>query len=150
MFDGENLLEPTAMALFSREGRTEKGRNEIARESGPDDTRAETEHVHIVVLDRLPRGIAVVADGGADAGKFVCGNGDAGAATAHDDAAIRVSIAQGCGHGFGAVGIIDGSGGVGSEVEHIMALGTEYSGKIAFHFEAGVVCGEGDAHGQLS
>ena len=138
------------MTLLAREGGVEKRCDEIGGKRGPDDTRSETENVHVVVLDSLPRGVAVVADGGADAGKFVGGNRHAGAAPAHDDAAVGASIAQRRGDRFSAVGIVDGSGGVGSEVEHIMTLGAQCGGKVAFHLEAGVVCGEGDAHGPLS
>src|SRR5262245_34352742 len=76
-FDGENLVEPAPMARFARECGGEENSNQVTGKCGPDDAGTETQDVHIVVLHRLPRGVAVVTDGRAHAWKFVRGNRDA-------------------------------------------------------------------------
>ena len=74
------------------------------------------------MLDRLPGGVAVVADGGADAGKFAGGDRDAGAAAADDDAAIDLAVADGGGDRLGDVGVVDGGAGMGAEIEDFVSL----------------------------
>ena len=62
-----DLLQPCQIATFSRRtSRREKRPHELAGERRADDLRAEAEHVHVVVLDALVRGVRVVADRGAD------------------------------------------------------------------------------------
>src|ERR1051325_9356686 len=92
------------------------------------------------------RGVGVVADGGADAGKLVGGNRDAGPAAAHDDAAIGVAVAQRVGDGLSRVGVVDRRRGVGAEVEDGVPLLPQDCGQIPLHFVAGVVGAEGQAH----
>jgi len=145
-FDGENLVEPAPMTLLARELGGKKNSNDVTGKRRPYDAGTEAEDVHVVVLHRLPRGITVVADGRAHAGKLVRGNRHAGTAAAYDEAAVYTSIAQRRRDRFGTVGIINGSGGVGSEIEHVMPLGFQRGRKIALHPEAGMVRSDGNTH----
>lgn len=134
------------MTIFARECRAKKDRNKVTGKCGPYDAGAETQDVHVVVLHRLPRGVAVMTDGRAHAGEFVRGDSDAGAAAAHDEAAVHTPIAQRRRDRFSAVGIINGSGRVGSEIEDVMPLRQQRGRKIALHFEAGVVGSNCNTH----
>lgn len=138
------------MPFLTRERGAKKRGNEVAGKRRPDNARTETEDVQIVVLHGLPGGVAVVAHGGADAGKLVGGDGDAGAAAAHDDPTVCAPIAQRRGNRLGTVGIVDRRRGVSAEVQHVVPLRAQRGCKVAFHFIAGVIRGKGDTHGQLS
>ena len=89
------------MAVLVRELCAEEGIDDLAGQRRSDNPRADAEHVHIVVLDGLMRGVSVVADGGADAWKFIGRNRHAGATSADDHAAVRVAIEDRLRHGFG-------------------------------------------------
>jgi hypothetical protein len=145
-FDGENLVEPASMTRFAGEFSGKKGSDEITCECRPYDAGTETEDVHVIVLHRLARGVAVVADGRAHAGKLVRRNRHAGTAAAYDEAAVDTPITQRRRDRFCAVGIINGSRRVGSEIEDIMPLGLQSGRKIALHLEAGVVGRNGNTH----
>ena len=62
------------MAILTGEPGRQKDRDQLGRDGRPDHPRTEAENVHVVVLDRLVRRIAVVADGGADTGELVRGD----------------------------------------------------------------------------
>ena len=109
IFDSENLVETAPVTLFARELGGKKDSNKVTRKCRPYDAGAETQDVHIVVLHRLPRGVAVVTDGRAHAGKLVRGNGHTGPAAAYDEAAVYTPIAQCHRDRLSAVGIINGS-----------------------------------------
>src|SRR3954454_15453012 len=80
-----DLEQPRHVALAAVEGRVQECGYELARERRADDLRAETQHVHVVVLDALVRAVGVVAHRRADAGHLARGDGraDAGAADEH-------------------------------------------------------------------
>ena len=58
IFDGENLVEPALMTCFARECGGKKDGNKITRKCLPDDASSETQDVHVVVLDGLPRALS--------------------------------------------------------------------------------------------
>ena len=120
---------------------------DLAGERGADDARAEAQHVHVVVLDRLMRGVGVVAHRRANAGELVRGNRDAGAAAADDDAALGLPVAQGVGDRFGGIGIIHRRGRMGAEIEDIVALLSQFCGQFLLQHIPCVVGTEGDSHG---
>ena len=146
VFDRENLVEPALMTLFAREFGGKKDSNQVAGKCRPYDARTETQDVHVVVLHRLPGGVAVVAHGRAHAGKLVRSNRHAGTAAAYDEAAVYTPIAKRGRDRFSAIGIVDGSRRVGSEIEHVVPLRPQHGRKIALHLEAGVVRGKRDTH----
>ena len=134
------------MTLFARELGGKKDSNNVTRECLPYDAGTETQDVHVVVLHRLPSGVTVVTDGRAHAWKLVRGNRHAGAAAAYDEAAVCTPIAQCRRDRLSAVGIINGSRRVGSEIEDVMSLRPQRGRKIALHFEAGVVGSNCNTH----
>src|ERR1041384_6132194 len=63
-----DLLQSSDAPLAAVERRGEVRAHELRGELGPHDFTTQAEHVHVVVLDALVRGVRVVADRGADAG----------------------------------------------------------------------------------
>ena len=57
-----DLLQSSDVTLAAVETCREEGAHELRRELAADHLRAEAEHVHVVVLDALVRGVGVVAD----------------------------------------------------------------------------------------
>ena len=88
----------------------------VARQRRANHARAQAQHVQVVVLDRLPRRVGVVAHRGANPGKLARRNRRAGAAAADHDAAIGLPVADRLGHRFRDVGIVHRRRGVGAEV----------------------------------
>src|SRR5436190_4001571 len=134
------------MARFARERRAQEGRDDVLRQRGADDARADAQHVHVVVLDRLVRGVGVVTHRGADAGKLVGGNRHAGAAATDDDAAVGVAVAQRLRDGLSRVGVVAGGGGVRPEIQHRVPFLAQNRSQIPLQFVAGVVGAEGQTH----
>ena len=139
IFDSENLVEPALMTRVAREFGAKKDGNKVSGKGRPDDAGTETQDVHVVVLDGLPCGVAVVAYGRAHPRKLVRGNRHTGTAAAYDEAAVCTPIAQRGRDRLSAVGVINGSRRVGSEIEDVVPLRPQRGRKIALHFEAGVV-----------
>ena len=71
---GVELLHPAAAILVCRELGGQEGRDQVAREPRPDDLSADAHDVDVVVLDRLVRGVHVVADRRADPFHLVRGD----------------------------------------------------------------------------
>ena len=103
---------------------------DLEGERRADDARAEAQHVHVVVLDRLMRGVGVVAHRGANPGKLARGNRDAGAAATDDDPALGLPVAEGHGDRFGGIGIVHRRGRMGAEIEDIVALLSQFCGQF--------------------
>src|SRR6476661_6501814 len=64
-----DLLQPTHVAFPTVEFGTKERADELTSQLRADHLGAETEHVHVVVLDALVGRVCVVADRGADAGE---------------------------------------------------------------------------------
>jgi hypothetical protein len=62
------------------------------RRLGPDDPRPERQHVHVVVLDALMRGIRVVADRRSDAAHLVDRDARADTRAADEDPTVRLTV----------------------------------------------------------
>src|SRR5688500_11445099 len=145
-FEPEDLVQPPQMPLLAGEPGAEKRRDEVERERGADDAGAETEHIHVVVLDRLVRGIRVVADRGTDARELVGRDRDAGAAPADDDSPLGLAVPQRRRDRLRGVGVIDRRCRVGAEIEHFVTLLGEPGRKLVLEKIAGVVGAQDDAH----
>ena len=114
------------MAVLAGEPGGEKGVCNLECERGADDARAKAQHVHVVVFDSLMCGVGVVAHRCAYAWELAGGDRDAGPAAAHDDAALGLPVAKGGGDRFGGIGIVHRCGGMGPEIEDIVALLSQF------------------------
>ena len=118
----------------------------VRASAGPITRDAEAQHVQVVVLDGLPRGVGVVAHRGANAGELARRDRRAGAAAADHDAAVGLPVADGLGHGLGDVGVVHRRGGVGAQVGDLVPALGQVAGQVPFHLESGVIGPNRDAH----
>src|SRR5918994_5888551 len=90
-FQLADFLQPLDVALAPVEARGEESADELDSELGADHLRAQAEHVHVVVLDALVRGVDVVADRCPNAGELAGGDRGADARAADEDSPVGVA-----------------------------------------------------------
>src|ERR1051326_3396186 len=89
-----DLLKPAHVALAAVEAGSEEGAHQLGRQFGADHLRAQAEHVHVVVLDALVRGVRVVANGRANPGDLARRHRSAHSRAANEDGALGVAAAN--------------------------------------------------------
>ena len=97
----------------------------------------------------LPRAVRVVTHRRANAGELAGRDRRAGAASAHDDAAVGLAVTEGLRDGFRNVGVVDRRRAVGAEVDDLVPGHGEVSRQIAFHLKTGVIGPDCNAHGEI-
>src|ERR1051325_1985125 len=102
-----DLLQSSAVALAAVEAGGEEGAHELARELDAHDLTTQAEHVHVVVLDALVRGVRVVADSRSDAGELARGNRGSDARAADEHAALGLAGADRLAELACLVGVVD-------------------------------------------
>ncbi len=110
------------MAFFASKLRSEKGMNALARDLDSDDTGAEHQHIHVVMLDALVGGVSVMTDAGANAANFVSGDAGADAAAADEDAAFGLAVENCAPDFFGVIGIVGWRGRICTDVDYLVTL----------------------------
>jgi hypothetical protein len=125
----------------------QKSIDELVGDIGADDTAAEHQHVHVVVLDALMRRVGVVANASADPRQLVDRDTGANAATANHDAAVGLAFDHGEADFFGVVGIIDGFGPVRSDIDRLVLAVGQMANQLLFELHTGMVGSHYDAHG---
>lgn len=122
LFEGVDLREPADVPHFMSKLCAQKGMNAFTGCLYSDDSRAKNQDVHVVMLDSLVSGVAVVAQSGANAAHLVGGHAGSDAAAADEHASFGLTVKHGAADFFGVVGIVHGSDGVGADVEDLVAL----------------------------
>src|SRR5205823_1292200 len=125
----------------------EERAHEVGAQARPDDLGAEAEHVHVVVLDALVRGVPVVADRGADARHLARGDRSADARSAHEHASLRAAGEDRLADLASLVGIVDPHGvGVGAEVDDLVAVRAQRLEDCIAKMDSAMIEGDGDVH----
>ena len=93
-FDLLHLLQSPRVAFFRTKARSEKGADNLLGERAADDPRPHAEDVHVVVLYALMSRVGVVAEARANSRKLVGSDRYADAATAHEEASLRLPRAH--------------------------------------------------------
>lgn len=127
------------MTLVAAEPRGKKCINQRLRQRRANDSGTETQHIHVVVLHALPRGVRVVAHRGANAGELARGDRRARAAAADHNAALGPRAEHSLGHNPGNVGVVDRGSGAGTDIEDLVTPAGQIGRKIAFHLKSGVI-----------
>ena len=146
VFQRDHLGEAAPMPRLAGEASVQERANQLAGELDADDTTAEHQHVHVVVLDALVRRIGVMAQSGANPGNPVRGHRCANAAPAEQDAALGPVLAQGSTDGLRIVGIVHRIGAVGAQVEDLAMLRGQESLHRLLQRESGMIRSYRDAH----
>src|SRR5215472_2392852 len=146
LFDAERLSQSTLVALLCRKARFQESRAQVLGQLNSDDARAQDQHVDVVMLHALMRGVAVMADPGADSRNLVGGYRSAYTASAEDDAAIAFAGEKALGYFLREVGIIDRRSATGARIFHRISVLTQEIDQGLLEFEAGVIGANGYAH----
>src|SRR5205085_9966141 len=110
-----------------------------------DETRADAEHVGIVVLAREPRRLFVPTERRADAVHFVRGNRDADAAAADDDATIHLAVCYGLADSRAEVWIVNTLQAVRALILDLKTEMLDLALRLLFRLKARVVAADGDS-----
>src|SRR5690606_21774489 len=111
----------------------------------------QAEHVHVVVLDTLVRGIGVVAQRGVNSRHLVGGDARADAAAAHHDPALYLTGNHRPRHRLGEIGIVDRAlGAVRAQVHNLVPLLAERPRQRFLQRKSGVVGGNCELHTMFS
>src|SRR6476469_5375783 len=89
LFQRRDLGEPPLVTLLMGESGVQEEPRQLTSQLDADHPRAEDQDVHVVVLDPLMGGVAVVAQPRADAGELVGRHRGADAAAADEHAALH-------------------------------------------------------------
>src|SRR6187551_2245943 len=146
---GEHLGEAPLVARLAAERRAEECDGALEARLGPDHTRAQGEHVHVVVFDALVRGISVVTDRRTDAAHLVGRHRGADARATDQDAAIRRAVLDRLAEALREVGVIVGRiGAVPAEVDQLVSETgrRETADQGVLHLRPRVIGREGDPH----
>ena len=134
------------MSRLAGEASVQECLHQLAGKLDTDDTTAEHQYVHVVVLDALVRRVGVVTQSGANPWNPVRGHRRANTAPAEQDAALGPVLAQGSTDGLGIVGIVHRIGAVGAQVEDFPIV----RGQEGFHrllkCKSGMIRTYRDAH----
>src|SRR3990172_5096303 len=141
-----HLVQAAAQTLLPLEAGAQERLHQLHRQRAADDARAQAEHVHIVVLHALARGVRVVAEGGADAAHLVRGDAGADAAAADDNATLGAPVNDRLADGAGVVRVVHGVGAVGADVQNLVAVTLERGRDLVLHLVSAVVGADDDAH----
>jgi PPK2 family polyphosphate:nucleotide phosphotransferase len=146
-FERTNLVEPSHVTWLPAESRAEKSGGQVARERFPDHTRTNHEQIHVVVLDALTRGIAIVADSRAHSVKLVGGDGRPHPASTYQNPAFGVAAGHRPSGHFGEIGIIIRRVvGVRSQIDDQVSPRLDLEFKELLQIEPGVIGGKCNAH----
>ena len=135
------------MPLFSSESGLKKCAHQFERECRADDARSKAEHIRIIVLNALMRGIRVVAEPCADAANLVRRNRSSDAAAAYKDAALAIASGHSRADCFGEVGIVVGGVSVVSaEIDDLVTEPSDFFDDEIVQSDSCVIGGDRDAH----
>src|SRR6516162_8344880 len=107
------------MPRLPTEAGVQEGANQLTGEFDADDSAAEHQHIHVVMLNTLVRRIGVVTQSGANTWNPVCSHRGANTASAEQDTALRPVLAQCSTNGFRIVGIVYRVGAIGAHIDDV-------------------------------
>jgi hypothetical protein len=93
--------------------------------SDADDPCADTEQIHVIVLDALVSGVRVMAQCGTDAGDFVCRDARSNAGSTHHNATLGCSTPYGFANETGDIWEVDWIEAMCAKVLDLMTLHAE-------------------------
>src|SRR6266550_3552781 len=142
-----DLSQTSDIALAAVEVGAEIGADEVRGERGADDFGAEAEHVHVVVLDALMRGVDVVTGRSADSRQLGGSDRGAHAGAADEDPPLGFAVPDHLADLARLVRIVDPLGGrVGAEINRLVAQCLELTENTIAQGYAAVVKGDCNPH----
>src|SRR5216684_5460648 len=148
-FQGFYFAQATHVAFFVCEFCAEERFYEILGQHWADDPRAEHQHIDVVVLHTLMRGIGIVTHAGTDTGQFVGGDAGADATAADEHAALGLVVEDRAADRFREIGIVRRVLVEGADVEHFVAQRAQQIARGYFQLKSRVVRANHDFHGRF-
>jgi predicted PurR-regulated permease PerM len=146
IFESRHLGEASPIPRLAGEASVQERADQLPGKLGADDAAAQHQHVHVIVLDALVRRVGVMAKSGTNPGYPVGGHRCANPASAEENAALRLVLAQGLADRLRVIGIVHRIGAIGAQVENLaMLLGQESLHRF-LQCESRMVRAYGDAH----
>ena len=136
------------MTAATKLGREEGGHNALVGGEVNEAAR-EADDVATVVLAEKMGKIGRLDGRGTDAGHFVGHDGHAKPGAADEHAAVSIAAGNRARNLVGIVGVIDGVGRVGAEVEHLVSKRAQVICKGSLLVEAAMIGSDGNAHGDV-
>ena len=139
ILEGGDFGEPTLVTFGAGEVGSYVVADYFDGEFGSDDARSEAEDVDVVVFHALAGGETVVAGGGANAFEFVGCHAGSGSTATDEDGTLGLFVEDGEGYGLRVIRVIDGFGGVGTEVGYVVSLFAQLFHYAGFERDARMV-----------
>src|SRR5262245_43637000 len=150
-FQRGHLAQAAQVSLRPAELGREERLHEVPGHRRPLGPTAETQNVHVVVLDSLPGGKVVVDQRRADAGNLVATDGRADPASADGDSALNRAVSHRAGQGNDEVRVVVVRvQAVSAEIHDLVPEPTKAAAQIPFPVESAVIAGDAKAHARLS
>src|SRR5918992_4698687 len=142
-----DFRKPAHVALPTVEPGAEESADQLSRQVRPHHSRADAEHVHVVVLDALVRRVRVVTGRGPDARELRRGDRGARTRPADEDCTLGQPAANRVADLLGLVRIVDHRlRPVGAEVDGLVPAADELLHDPLAELHPAVVEGDGDFH----
>jgi hypothetical protein len=139
LFEDGDFSQAADVPFFTRKLRAEEGLDTIVRGFDANHARAEYENIHIVMFDALVGGVMVVTESRADTFDLVGGDTRADTAAADENRAFGLVCEESVSDFGGEIGVVDGGGGVGPDIDNLVAFGLEALADVLFQFVPCVV-----------
>src|SRR5439155_23572509 len=134
----DELVHPSGMPA-ARELRLQPGLENLDRGVASGDPRPQRQDVRVVVLATHPRRVGVTACRGPDTGNLVPRHRHPDSSYTYEDAAVGLAGGHRAPHRGCVVGVVDGLGRLGPEVDDVVAAGDQPCLEVLLQGKAGVV-----------
>ena len=141
-----DFANPAHIPFLRLERSCDEGIDDLSGECGADDAGGHGDDVDVVMLDGLVGRVDIVRLRTADTRQFVRRDRRSSSGAAEYDPTLGAAGQHRTTHCGGEVRIIDGFGGIRSEVDNEMTLGGEATRHLLLHLESGMICADGDLH----
>jgi hypothetical protein len=131
--DGLHLGQPSEVSFITCELGLQKGTNQPMRHFLPNHAAAHDKHVHVGRLTPPAGRVRVVTDPRPNLWNLVCGDGASHAAAADHHASFRIPMTHGKANRFCEVRVVDRSGTIGSQIQHLVRRPERYVFRDSFN-----------------
>src|SRR5260370_2937038 len=150
-FERSHLAQPADVAFFLGELGSQESIHQFSGDNKAHHPAADTEDVHIVVLDSLVSRVVVLNQPGADARNFVGTDRGPYPTAADRDAALHFPRSHSLGERDDEVGIVvAGIQAVCPHIDHLVPSLAKMGNQFFLQTKATVICGDSQAHLMLS
>src|SRR4029077_10442603 len=149
-FNGFNFGQTTKVPFLLRLFGAHKCANKFMCQRFANHATSQDQHIHVIVLDALVRGVRVVAQAGANTSKLVRGHGGTDTASADQYGALHALAENRHGNGFRKIRIVDRRRVTRAKIFHGVSQAAQIFGNFSLKRKSGMVGSDGNAHGHFT